>query len=150
MSLTDSEILHDFNCMRGIVERIEEIAVENNKSAMDIEEKLEKQSVEKAENQNKAIEIEKEENEDRNSNLMSCEEEENLDNDRNNVSGINSSKNGSGNNLKKKNISSAKNYSLRKINNVNSKGTKTETDEAAKLKEKIDSTRVLRNRKKNN
>jgi len=146
--LSENDVLQDLNCLRGIVEKNEECKMENKtlQTGTEYEDKNEKSEIESEEKmdiQNKQDIMEEEENYDKKS-QKSFEEENDTDNANNNGNYGNKNTNMFG---KKKQAHNSKNYSLRKINN-NKQSMKIESEEA-KGKDKIDSTRVLRNRKKN-
>lgn len=148
MALTDNEIIRDLNYLRGIVEEVNDGKEDTNK--MECEEMNEKNFEEKNDSQQKNIGMELEENEDKNSDSqMSCEEDNYNETDNNNNISMATSGKNTGNNNKKKVFNTSKNYSLRKIANSNPKQhLKKDIIDDSKF-DKIDSTRVLRNRKKN-
>lgn len=152
LSLTDNEITHDLNNLRGIVDKNEEMQDENKISPtkMELEEIGDKQSNNDKNEQKKSDAMEEESLEDideiEEKKSKSDEEENEIDNNNNNNSGLHSNKHGVHGNKRKSNNNS-KNYSLRKIINIKQAVLKTESEDS-KSKEKIDSRRVLRNRKK--
>ena len=156
MTLSEVEIIHDLNKLRGIIDKNEELKIEGKSPGMEIEdkhEKNEKYSDDRGENnQQKGEMLEEDENDEENSekSYEKDADDENNNSNHNSGSNQNQGKNGgnNGNNGKKKLSNNSKNYSLRKVNNSSSKPiAKNEGED--KNKEKIDSTRVLRNRKKN-